>query len=285
MCNALGLPAAGASACEFKDPGAWKNAGMDLELSGKRAVVTGASRGIGLAVARGLVAEGADVALIGRDRERLERAAEELAAAGPSVLPVVCDTGFDEAVARMAQTVTGELGAVDILVNCAAKVNVGPMRDEDLDEHLNVKLKGYLRCTRAFAPAMAQRGWGRIVNVSGLAARQTGSVVGSVRNVAVAAMTKNLADEYGAQGVNVTVVHPALTRTERTPDTLAAMATARGSTPEEVEAAIAKGITIGRIVTAEEVASVIVFLASPRSVSITGDAVAVGGGARGGIYY
>lgn len=176
---------------------------MDLELSGKRAGVTGASRGIGLAVARGLVAEGVDVALI-----------------------------------AMARTVLGELGGIDILVNCAAKVNTGPMRDEDLDEHLNVKLKGYLRSARAFAPGMAERGWGRIVNVSGLAARQTGSVVGSVRNVAVAAMTKNLADEYGVQGVN-----------------------------------------------AEEVASVIVFLASPCSVSVTGDPVAVGGGARGAIYY
>jgi NAD(P)-dependent dehydrogenase (short-subunit alcohol dehydrogenase family) len=210
---------------------------MDLELSGKRAGVTGASRGIGLAVARGLVAEGVDVALIARDRERLERAAAELRGASPGPR-VVCDTGSDEAVAAMARTVLGELGGIDILVNCAAKVNTGPMRDEDLDEHLNVKLKGYLRCARAFAPGMAERGWGRIVNVSGLAARQTGSVVGSVRNVAVAAMTKNLADEYGVQGVN-----------------------------------------------AEEVASVIVFLASPCSVSVTGDPVAVGGEARGAIYY
>jgi NAD(P)-dependent dehydrogenase (short-subunit alcohol dehydrogenase family) len=96
--------------------------------------------------------------------------------------------------------------------------------------------------------AWAERGWARIINVSGLAARQTGSVVGSVRNVAVAAMTKNLADEYGAHGVNVTVVHPAMTRTERTPDTLAAMAAARDSTPEEVEASIVRGISIGRMV-------------------------------------
>jgi NAD(P)-dependent dehydrogenase (short-subunit alcohol dehydrogenase family) len=260
---------------------------VDLELRGKRAVVTGGSRGIGLAVARELVAEGTDVALIGRDRERLERAARDLggASTAPRVLPVICDTGSDEAVTAMAQTVTGEFGGVDILVNCAAKVNTGPLRDADLDEHLNVKLKGYLRCARAFAPAMAERGWGRIVNVSGLAARQTGSVVGSVRNAAVAAMTKNLADEYGAQGVNVTVVHPAMTRTERTPETLAAIAAARGASPEEVEAAIAGGITIGRLVTAEEVASVIVFLSSPRSVSVTGDAVAAGGGARGAIYY
>jgi NAD(P)-dependent dehydrogenase (short-subunit alcohol dehydrogenase family) len=261
---------------------------VDLELTGKRAVVSGASRGIGLATARALVAEGVGVALLGRDRERLERAAGQLGggpAPAPTVLPVVCDTGCDEAVAAMAAAVTAELGAPDILVNCAAKVNTGPMRDEDLDVHLNVKVKGYLRCARAFAPGMAQRGWGRIVNVSGLAARQTGSVVGSVRNVAVAAMTKNLADEYGPHGVNVTVVHPGMTRTERTPETLAAMAAARGSSPEEVEAALARGTSIGRMVSAEEVASVIVFLASPRSVAITGDPIPAGGGARGAIYY
>jgi NAD(P)-dependent dehydrogenase (short-subunit alcohol dehydrogenase family) len=71
---------------------------------------------------------------------------------------------------------------------------------------------------------MVERGWGRIINISGLAARQAGTVVGSVRNVAVSAMTKNLADELGASGINVTVVHPGLTRTERTPETLSAMA-------------------------------------------------------------
>jgi NAD(P)-dependent dehydrogenase (short-subunit alcohol dehydrogenase family) len=258
---------------------------MDLELTGRRAVVTGASRGIGLAVARGLVTEGADVALIARDRGRLDAAADELGGGASRVLPVVCDTGSDDAVTAMARTVTAAFGGVDILVNCAAKVNTGPMRDEDLDEHLNIKVKGYLRCARAFAPGMAERGWGRIVNVSGLAARSTGSVVGSVRNVAVSAMTKNLADEYGSDGVNVTVVHPGITRTERTPEILAGAAQARGIAVEEAEAAFTRGVSIGRMVTAEEVASVIVFLASPRSVAITGDAIPAGGGAKGVIHY
>jgi NAD(P)-dependent dehydrogenase (short-subunit alcohol dehydrogenase family) len=120
---------------------------------------------------------------------------------------------------------------------------------------------------------MAGAGWGRIVNVSGLAARQAGSVVGSVRNVAVAALTKNLADELGPRGINVTVVHPGFTLTERT--------AALGID----EAAIAGGVAIGRIVTADEVADVIAFLCSPRSVAITGDAIAAGGGARGAIHY
>jgi NAD(P)-dependent dehydrogenase (short-subunit alcohol dehydrogenase family) len=261
---------------------------MDLQLADKRAVVTGASRGIGLAVARSLIAEGAAVALVARDQARLDAAAEQVHAGGQSsgtVTTVVCDTGDDDSVAVMAERVRAELGGADILVNCAAQANTGPMSDDMLDEQINIKVKGYLRCARALAPGMAAGGWGRIVNVSGLAARQTGSVVGSVRNVAVAAMTKNLADEYGPAGINVTVVHPAMTVTERTADTLEAMAAARGTTPEVIRAKLAGGISIGRLVTAEEVAYVITFLCSPRSVAITGDAIAVGGGARGSIYY
>jgi NAD(P)-dependent dehydrogenase (short-subunit alcohol dehydrogenase family) len=159
------------------------------------------------------------------------------------------------------------------------------MSDDMLDEQLNVKLKGYLRCARAFAPGMVAGGWGRIINISGMAARQTGSVVGSVRNVAVSAMTKNLADEYGPAGVNVTVVHPGVTVTERTPDTLAAIAAARGTTPEEVRSSMERAVSIGRLVTAEEVAHVVAFLSSPLSVAINGDAIVAGGGVRGSIYY
>jgi NAD(P)-dependent dehydrogenase (short-subunit alcohol dehydrogenase family) len=110
-------------------------------------------------------------------------------------------------------------------------------------------------------------------------------VFGAIRNVAVAAMTKNLADELGSAGINVTVVHPGMTVTERTPAVIAAVAAARGVTPAEAEADIAAGISIGRIVTAREIADVVAFLASPRSVSITGDAISVGGGVAGAIYY
>jgi len=259
---------------------------MDLQLAGKRAVITGGSRGIGLAVAWALAAEGADVALVARDQSTLRSAAAGLAGLrGGRVVTAVCDTGDDEAVTAMAASVRSELGGVEILVNSAARVNTGPMSDDMLDDQLNVKLKGYLRCARAFAPGMIAGGWGRIINISGMAARQTGSVVGSVRNVAVAAMTKNLADEYGPAGINVTVVHPGVTVTERTPDTLATIAAARGTTADEVRSSMERAVSIGRLVTADEVAHVVAFLSSPLSVAINGDAIVAGGGVRGSIHY
>ena len=260
---------------------------MDLELTGRRAVVTGGSRGIGLAVARSLAAEGADVALVARGKEALRSAAQDVArASGRQVIAVPADTGDDASVAAMVGQVVAQLGGIDILVNAAATPATGaPFTDDDLEREVNVKVRGYLRCARAVAPQMAERGWGRIVNISGLGARQTGSIVGSVRNVAVVAMTKNLADELGSQGVNVTVVHPGLTVTEGTPEAMVTMAAARGTSVDELEQRLDAAVSIGRRPKAEEVAAVVTFLASPKSVALNGDAVVASGGARGSIHY
>ncbi len=260
---------------------------MDLGLSGRCALVTGGSRGIGLAAARALAAEGADVALLARTREPLERAAEELRArSGGRVAAVVADTGEDESVLAAVRGVVEQLGTIDILVNAAATPATGaPLREEDLEREINVKVRGYLRCVRAVAPLMVERGWGRIINVSGLAARQTGSITGSIRNVAVAAMTKNLAEELGPRGINVTVVHPGMTITETSPERFRAMAQASGRDAGAIESELGSRVSIGRMVHADEVADVIAFLASPRSIALNGDAIVAGGGTRGTIHY
>jgi NAD(P)-dependent dehydrogenase (short-subunit alcohol dehydrogenase family) len=207
-------------------------------------------------------------------------------------VPVAADTNDDAAVRAMVDRAVAELGGVDILVNAAAQPgSAGPPRklvdtaDDDLRADIETKVLGYLRCARAVAPHLTAQGWGRIVNVSGLAARQTGNTFGSIRNVAVAALTKNLAEELGPAGINVTVVHPGLTVTERTPGMVARLAEANGIDEDAARARLAGGVTIGRLVTAAEVADVVTFLASPRSVAINGDAIAVGGGARGAIHY
>jgi NAD(P)-dependent dehydrogenase (short-subunit alcohol dehydrogenase family) len=265
---------------------------VDLQLTGKRAVVTGASRGIGYAVADTLAAEGADVVLVARSQDTLDTAAGQVARHGRRVLALAADTNDDAAVRAMIAAAAAELGGLDILVNSAAQpASPGSARpladlaDADLRAEIETKVLGYLRTARAAAPYMAEQGWGRIINVSGLAARQATSVFGSIRNVAVAAMTKNLADELGPAGINVTVVHPGMTVTERTPGMVAAYAAARGLTRQQAEQAMSAGISIGRMVTAAEIGDVVAFLASPRSVAITGDAIAVGGGTRGAIHY
>jgi NAD(P)-dependent dehydrogenase (short-subunit alcohol dehydrogenase family) len=265
---------------------------MDLQLTDKRAIVTGASRGIGFAIADALAAEGTDVALIARDSLRLSEASQRLQRHGHRILAFSADTTSDASVREAVAKTAEEFGGVDILVNAAAEPG-GPgvprtlaeLPDEFLLAELDTKVLGYLRCARAVAPHMIRQGWGRIVNISGLAARRTGLPSGSIRNVAVAALTKNLADELGPSGINVTVVHPGRTVTERTPGMIADLAAARGITEDEATADMAADISIGRIVTAAEVADVVAFLASPRSVAINGDAIAVGGGARGAIHY
>ena len=265
---------------------------MDLELSGKTAIVTGGSRGIGKATARELAKEGVDVAVVSRGREELEASAKEIAAeTGRRIIAITADTGNEESVQSMVQQAATAMGHLDILVNCAARVGGGPapaladITEEYFWEDMNVKVMGYLRCAREVAPYMQQQGWGRIINISGLAARQSGSIVGSMRNVAVAAMTKNLADQLGPSGINVTVVHPGLTWTERIPGFVSQQAASRGVSTDEVERELAESNTVRRMIDAREIAYVITFLASPKSVSINGDNIATGGGVGRGIHY
>ena len=265
---------------------------MDLQLTGKRALVTGGSSGIGRAIARQLAAEGARVAIAAQNPERLARAAAELTdEVGAGVVPIAVDTRLDGSVRAAVAAVARELGGLDILVNAAAKPGGGPspglagLTEEAFWEDINVKVLGYLRTAREAAPHMIAGGWGRIINISGLAARQTGSIVGSIRNVAVAALTKNLADELGPRGITVTVVHPGATRTERTPARLADIAARNDISLEAAERRLGAYASIGRLVEASEVADVVAFLASPRSAAINGDAIACGGGAPGAIHY
>ncbi|MDO0929615.1 SDR family oxidoreductase [Streptomyces sp. TG1A-8] len=264
---------------------------MDLKLDGKRALVTGGSRGLGYAVATELAREGAQVALLARDADAVETSAGRLRAAGYDAIGVVADTTQDRQVESAVAAVTHRFGGVDILVNGAAKAAGGPatgfltLDDDDLRFEMETKVLGYLRCARAVAPQMIERGWGRIINIGGLALRRTGSVFSSVRNVAVAAMTKNLADELGPVGVNVTVVHPWVTQTEGVQTMIRDGAAARGVTEAEIAEELAAGVSVGRLIQPSEVAHVVTFLASPLSVAINGEAVAAGGGLSGPIFY
>mgnify|MGYP003946683715 CR=1 FL=1 len=266
---------------------------MDLELGGRRALVTGGSRGIGKAIARALAREGADVAILARDAARLAAAAAELASeSGRTIVPVAADTTDDAQVDAAVDAATRALGGIDILVAAAAEPagyapppRLAQIEAAFFQREMDTKVMGYLRAARAVAAQMRARRWGRIVFISGLAARQTGNAVGSMRNVAVAALAKNLADELGPDGVNVNVVHPGVTRTERTAALVEAQARTLGVDPGEVERRMAEANSIRRLVDAAEVADVVVFLASARAIAINGESIAAGGGAPRSIHY
>lgn len=265
---------------------------MDLELNGKTAIVTGGSRGIGKAISLQLASEGVEVAIVARNMDQLQNTATEInTKTGQKIIPIQADMSDKDSIESMVTQANNELGSVDILVNNAAVPGGGAaphfsdITTDDFWSDMNLKVLGYLRCSQFVAPLMKERKWGRIINISGLAARSVGTTVGSMRNVAVAAMTKNLAHELGPHGINVTVVHPGLTYTERVPNLLKSISEKQGKTIEEVTDSFGTGNTIQKIITAEEVAYVVAFLASPKSISINGDALAVGGGVGSGIYY
>jgi NAD(P)-dependent dehydrogenase (short-subunit alcohol dehydrogenase family) len=252
---------------------------MDLLLKGKRALVTGGSRGIGKAIALALAEEGVRVVVAARGREALVATAAELSErTGGRVVPIVADTGDDRSVEALVAEAIEVLGGVDILVNNAATpggvalaANVAQVVGQNLLDDVNIKVLGYLRTARALAPHLISNGWGRIINIGGLAARRTGNYIASVRNAGVSSVTKNLADELGPKGINVVAIHPGATRTEKTDDAQA----------EKLGAAV----TIGRIVDASEIAWLVTVLASPKSVAINGETIQAGGGAFGTIDY
>ena len=266
---------------------------MDLQLAGKTAIVTGGSRGIGKAIALVLAAEGVDMALVARTAPALADAAQEIAqTTGRKAIPLVADTGDTAMVNAMVEEAARALGRIDILVNCAARPGGAPptpgvenLPDEVFGEQMNVKVLGYLRCARAVVPAMKAQGWGRIINISGLAARQTGNTIGSIRNVAVSALTKNLADELGPFGINVTCVHPGLTWTEYVHEVTEQQAASRGETLAAARQRLAEQNAVRRIIEAKDIATIVAFLASPLSVAITGDSIAAGGGVGRAIHY
>ena len=266
---------------------------MDLQLEGKRALVTGGSRGIGKAIALELAQEGCDITIAARDPQRLADAAAQIAAeTGRPITSLTVEMTDDDSVRAMVASAAEAMGGLDILVNNAASPGsvYGPKPLAELTEEvvladINVKVMGYLRCAREAAPHMQRAGWGRIINISGLAARGSGNTVGSIRNVSVAALTKNLADELGPDGINVTVVHPGLTRTEATPARIAQLAESGGITEAEAEARMAAGNSVRQIIDSEDIAAIVAFLASPRSVAITGDTIAAGGGVGRAIHY
>lgn len=272
---------------------------MDLGLQGKHAIVTGGSRGIGKAIARELAREGADVAIVARNKAELEVTAGELAAgSNRRILPLAADVTSKDQVDHMVAEAAQQLGGLHILVNSGSAPGgsataTGPIEtvvEDDLLHDFDVKYVGALRCSRAVISFMKKEGWGRIINISGANARNAGNLSGGARNVALVHLTKTLAVQLGRFGITVNCIHPGTTRTERTPSLLATRAKQLGVSTEEMERQdfapdSPRGNSICRMVDASEIAFVAVFLASEKAWAVSGELVAATGGAGRTVYY
>jgi NAD(P)-dependent dehydrogenase (short-subunit alcohol dehydrogenase family) len=247
-----------------------------FDLSGKVAIITGGSRGIGLAAATVLAAAGAKLVIAARKLEPLEAAATQIRQeTGAEVLPVVAHTGDNAAVDELVGKTVSEFGGVDILINNAAtNPHFGPLLTSDdshWDKTWDVNVKGYFRMARACVPHMSARGAGRIINVASVAGRrvQPGMGIYCVSKAAVVMLTQVLAVELADQKINVNALTPGFVKTKFSSAIWA---------NDGISQAVLRAIPQHRLAMPEEIANMILFLASSESSFMTGSIIDIDGG-------
>jgi NAD(P)-dependent dehydrogenase (short-subunit alcohol dehydrogenase family) len=249
-------------------------------LAGRHAVVTGAGRGIGAAIAAALTAQGAAVTLLGRNAQRL---AQQARALGPSTQAVVADVTDAQAVARGFEQATAALGPVQILVNNAGAARSAPFQKTDpalWQEMLAVNLTGTYLCCREVLPGMLEQGFGRIVNVA-----STAGLVGYAYVTAYCAakhgvigLTRALALETARSDVTVNAVCPGYTDTDMVRAAVANIVSKTGQSEAQARAALTQRNPQQRLVQPEEVANAVLWLCLPGAQAVTGQAISVSGG-------
>jgi NAD(P)-dependent dehydrogenase (short-subunit alcohol dehydrogenase family) len=257
---------------------------MDLELKGRRILLSGATGMIGAAAARALAAEGAELALLGREPSRLAPLLAELQASGaPRCIALPCDLASADSTDAAVAAAELDLGPIDVLVTAAGAAQGGifwEIDDAAWQRNLEAKLFGTIRLLRAMAPRMIGRGAGRIVAIIGNSGKQPEPrmLPGAVANAALLAIVRGLAEELGPHGVAINALNPGPVRSPRWDTMMSAAAARAGGTPAEAEAAFLQKTALRRLATAEEVAQHVAFLASPRAAHMTGTAVTIDGG-------
>ena len=260
---------------------------MDPGLENKVALVTGGSMGIGKATAMALAQQGAQVAVCARGLEALKATAQEIKeVTGSQVISIRADMTSPEDIKLLVFSTVQALGEIDILVNNAVNSTSGrasELSDEVWLNHIQTKVMGYIRCAREVVPSMRSKGGGRIINIGGMGARSANvtNPDSGVTNSGISNFTKALADD----GILVNCIHPGSTRTQRQMGLIEERAARESVTSAEIMERTVANIPIGRMVEPEDIANLVVFLASNQASAITGQTIGVDGGAGRGVYY
>jgi len=255
----------------------------NLVLSGRRAVVTGAGRGIGRSIALALAQAGADVAVTARTQGEIEQLAAEIRAMGRQSLAVPCDVTDSEQVKHMASTLIDGLGGIDILVNNAG--NAGSHKflnhpDELWHRMLSINLTSVYYVTRAFVPRLIEQRWGRIITIASMASRVGGSYIAAYTAAkhGVLGLTRALAVELLPYNITVNAICPGYVNTPMTDASVSNIAARTGMSEAQAREALEKSSPQKRLFEPEEIAAVAVFLAQDINKGITGQAINIDGG-------
>ena len=257
---------------------------MDLQLTGKHVLVTGGSRGIGLACAREFLREGARVSLVGRTAAHVEAAIAQLRGEGLVAHGHCADLSDAGAALAMLEVAQAEAGAIDVLVNSAGaarRTPFGELQPQAWHDAMQAKFFTYIHIMDPVIKRMGERGAGAIVNVIGMGGKVATPthLAGGAANAALMLATAGLAMAYGPMGVRVNAVNPALTLTDRMAEGLAADARLRGIGEDEVLRDAHKRMPLGRLATPEDIARAVVFLSSPCAGYISGAILSMDGAA------
>jgi 3-oxoacyl-[acyl-carrier protein] reductase len=256
---------------------------MDLGLKGKNAAVTGSSQGIGNAIAMALAAEGCNVALSARGKERLDKAVGAAAAKDVKAIGVVCDLSSSAGCKKFIDEAVAGLGGLDILVNNVGGMvpgTVDSITDEQWAQFLNTSLLSYVWATRYAIPHLKKAKGGRILNVSGFSGTQLlpGAITTTLANAGIIGFSKQMAAALAPDGITVNNICPGMTNTESWGPRAEVMAKVRNTTAEDVRKGFAAQTMLGRWAEPHEIGAVAAFLVSAQNSYMTGTTVEVCGG-------
>jgi 3-oxoacyl-[acyl-carrier protein] reductase len=262
---------------------------LSIDLTGRVALITGGTRGIGRAVVDVLARAGARIALCARTEADVARTVEELGGF-PKAAGLAVDLAHPDSAQRVVDLAVERHGRLDILVNNAVtsvQNTFQGLSEDDWTLHIQTKLLAYVRMCRAALPHLEASGHGRVVNLAGMAARQVTDfrMTNGAVNAAVTNFGKHLAEQCGRRGITVNTLHPGLTQTPRLEEGLERWARLDGISVDEERAKRQADIPIGRFIRAEELGHLVAFLSSDAAAAITGQAIAVDGGTGRGIPY